>query len=238
MTAGTAALCALVWLGLAPLARVSDPQLAVDLAWLPTPGAELGCRLQKLASLSPGPVTEGHDPRDPWGRVWGAQGWIMGGSRGVVRGGSTSYSYGPDGQDDGAAGDDVVVPTDRPVQEFGRASVPRPPYTAPLGHWVLALGDQACGVLALTLGLLLVGERSLRRLGIGGLASLAWLAPAPAALTGWFAARSWAALKLGGTGLPVLVPHEVAAGGCAGLLALGGIWLWLRAVDAPATDAA
>lgn len=247
MTAALAGLCALTWLGLAPAIRVCDPQLAVDLAWLPTPGAEL--MHQQRAVWSDPPqlgLPQGHDPVDPWGRQWITSGFYFGGSSGAGWGVSVTGSLGPDGVDQDGEGDDLIVSCDRAGAKAAAAGrrPAGPPYTPPLAHWLLALGDQACGALALILAWLLLVERQLVRWGPVSVWHLCWIAPGPAVLVAWFAAHAWADLELQ-PALPTLVPGWVAAGATVGLLVAiaCGAWLWaLQPADAtraaPAREAA
>lgn len=145
-------------------------------------------------------------------------------------------SLGPDGVDQDGEGDDLIVSCDRAGAKAAAAGrrPAGPPYTPPLAHWLLALGDQACGALALILAWLLLVERQLVRWGPVSVWHLCWIAPGPAVLVAWFAAHAWADLELQ-PALPTLVPGWVAAGATVGLLVAiaCGVWLWaLQPADA------
>lgn len=229
MTAAWAGLCALTWLGWAPLVRACAPQLAVDLAWLPTPGAEVA-EAWARDPIQWGPP--GHDPLDPWGRPWsGVEYHFEGHNAGAA--GWLRYSCGPDGEDQGGEGDDVTVTATRLILERDQAWVQRAPGgsaalpTPSRGQWVLALADQAAGVLALALAALLAGEPLLRCVGRPRHAlHLLWLAPLPVALGVWFVDRALALAGVEWQGPLQVVPGRVSIQGgvAAGLLL--GVALW------------
>ena len=235
VTAGLAALGALTWLGLAPLVRALDPQLAVDLAWLPTPGADLIGHWEELRGVAPAlPTDQTHDARDPWGLAWGSYWWeTEWGQGGHAM--TLAYSDGPNARDDHGGQDDLTVSRDlhhrQEVERFAASQVStvstRGSYRPPLLHWGLGLVDQLGGALALGLGCLLVAERLLLRLRRPGSPwHLVWLAPLPVTLGVWFVDRTCACAGFDWQAPLLVVPGRVAVDGGVGLGLLVAVALW------------